>query len=195
MRTWNRPIVLASSSPRRVQLLSESGIDVLVTPPQIDDGLFSCGSISVSCWVKCLAVMKAQNVKETQNKTTGTVLAADTVCVIDDVIIGQPDNAIEAEKMLQSMANRDHEVCTGWCLLSLEDETIYVGCDVATIKMGVIPEHEISKYISTQQWQGKAGGYNLSERIESGWPIECDGDPTSVMGLPMVSLLKELAIG
>ncbi len=175
-------------------MLSESGIDVLVSPPQIDDGLFSCGSISVARWVQSLAVMKAQNVKVLQNETVGTVLAADTVCVVEGVIVGQPDDATTAKKMIQSMVNRRHEVYTGWCLLSLEEETIYTEYDVAAITIGVVSEHEITKYIATNQWQGKAGGYNLSERIESGWPIECEGDPTSVMGLPMVRLLKELAI-
>lgn len=184
--------MLASSSPRRSQLLSENGIEVVISPPNIDDGGLTCCTVPVDLWVKSLAVMKAENVRQLQDRCDGTVIAADTVCVVDEKIIGQPNNSEDAFSMIQSMTNREHEVYTGWCLQSLNGERIHVGFEVATITLGDISEGEIFNYVSTDAWKGKAGGYNLSERIVAGWPIDYKGDPTSVMGLPMIQLLKEL---
>jgi septum formation protein len=137
--------------------------------------------------------MKSENVRQLQERCDGTVLAADTVCIVNKEIIGQPNDSDEAFSMILSMTNREHEVCTGWCLQSLNGDRIQVGFEVATITLGHISEDDIFNYVATGAWKGKAGGYNLSERIVAGWPIDCEGDPTSVMGLPMIQLLKELA--
>jgi septum formation protein len=174
-------------------LLAEFGIEVEISPPTLDDGVFDCGSLPVTLWVQALAAMKAQNVSEHCAHPQGTVLAADTVSVIDDEIVGQPANALEATEMIKAMVHRTHEVFTGWCLLSLEDGALQVGHEVASVEFGQISQEAIRKYIATGSWQGKAGGYNLSERLEAKWPIVCKGDPTSVMGLPMNTLSKELA--
>ena len=61
-----------------------------------------------------------------------------------------------------------------------------------------LDDGEIERYVSAGGWRGKAGGYNLAERLAAGWPIRCEGDPTSVMGLPMARvapLLRELGCG
>jgi len=57
--------------------------------------------------------------------------------------------------------------------------------DRAVVRVGPISDEQIEAYVASGEWRGKAGAYNLSERIEAGWPIECLGDPTTVMGLPM----------
>lgn len=190
---WKRPIVLASASPRRATLLSEFGVEVEISPPTLDDGVFACGSIPVSLWVQALSALKAQNVSEHCTYTRGTILAADTVCVVDDKIAGKPANAQEATELIEAMVHRTHEVFTGWCLLSLEDDAIQIGYEVASLAFGYLSPEAIRKYIATGSWQGKAGGYNLSERLKAKWPIVCSGDPTSVMGLPMNTISKELA--
>lgn len=193
MCKWKRPIVLASKSPRRSALLAEFGVEIEVSVPTLDDGVFACGSIPVALWVRALAVMKAQDVSDNCALEKGTVLAADTVCVIDDEIAGQPTNALDATKMIEAMVSKTHEVFTGWCLLSIDDDVALVGHEIASLEFGQISKEAIRKYIATGSWQGKAGGYNLSERLEAKWPIVCSGDPTSVMGLPMGKLSKELA--
>ena len=69
--------------------------------------------------------------------------------------------------------------------------------DSTLLRMGTPSDEDIEAYLASGSWEGKAGGYNLSERIEAGWPIEFEGDPTTVMGLPMqrlVPLLEELAV-
>ncbi|MAI67695.1 MAG: hypothetical protein CMJ26_07440 [Phycisphaerae bacterium] len=192
MCAWNAPLILASGSPRRGELLAEAGIEAIPCPPIIDDGVYTCGSMDVKTWVRTLAVLKAQHILQRNIAFSGTILAADTVCVVDGGIFGQPANVHEAKKMIQQVLNRAHDVCTGWCLLSIEDTRLHCACEVATVTIGAIAEQEIDAYIATGNWRGKAGAYNLSERVSAGWPITCDGDPTSVMGLPMQRLQKEL---
>ena len=189
---WQMPIILASASPRRVELLNDAGVESLLCPPDCDDGVFTCGTMLVEKWVQSLAVFKAQNVLNTCNEEVGTVLAADTVCVVDDMILGQPNSIEHAREMLVSMLGRSHEVYTGWCLASLDGARLDCGVEQSILTIGAIEEEEIEKYLQSSHWKGKAGGYNLSERVNAGWPIECNGDPTNVMGLPMRRLKQEL---
>jgi septum formation protein len=193
MNRWQKPIFLASSSPRREKLLKESGIEVISSPPRCDDGVFTCGTMSVERWVQSLSVLKAQNVAQRLDKNSGTVLAADTVCVIDEKILGQPKSEEEARDMLYSMLNRTHDVLTGWCLSSVNLQHLSCGYECSEITIGSIDDEEIEKYLRTSNWEGKAGGYNLSDRVNAGWPIVCVGDPTNVMGLPMNRIQQELA--
>lgn len=192
MTKWQHPLILASSSPRRVALLKEGGIESITHPPELDDGIFTCGTMKVDDWVKSLAMLKAQHVQETYASDIGTILAADTVCVVDGNILGQPLDADDASGMIRSMRNRSHEVYTGWCLVSADGQYAFCDCEIAEISIGEIQDDEIELYVASNQWQGKAGGYNLSEQVAAGWPITCKGDPTSVMGLPMERLKQEL---
>jgi len=191
---WQEPIFLASASPRRAELLSQSGIASVPMPPDCDDGVFCCGTMPVNRWVQSLAVLKAQHVLG-RCSDNGTVLAADTVCVVDGQILGQPRHAEDARNMLQIMMNRSHDVYTGWCLCSVDGQQLLCGYECSEIIIGSIDEQEIEKYLCSDDWKGKAGAYNLSERIAAGWPMTCNGDPTSVMGLPMIRLKQELSRG
>ena len=193
MKHWQLPLVLASASPRRAKLLEEAGIETLIIPPECDDGVFQCGTMTVNRWVQTLAVFKALHVLKHCIESVGTILAADTVCVVDGNIIGKPKSIDDARLIVGSMTNRSHEVHTGWCLASLDGKQLDCGCEQSEIVIGVIDNAEIEKYLATNRWKGKAGGYNLSERLIAGWPIECIGDETTVMGLPMNQLKQELS--
>lgn len=195
MRKWQRPLVLASGSPRRAELLAAAGIDATPLLPTLDDGVYTCGAMDVHDWVITLAALKARNVLEAAGIEVGTVLGADTVCVVDDIVLGQPADAKEARNMLSSMVDRSHSVFTGWYLVAANDEQACFGCEVVTVTLGYIDGNEIDRYLSTELWKGKAGAYNLAERVDAGWSITCDGDPTSVMGLPIGRLKQELAWG
>lgn len=188
------PILLASASTRRAALLEEAGIESTTIPPSCDDGVFTCGVMGVNVWVQSLAVLKVQHLIRCCDKDAlvGTILGADTVCVVDDGILGQPQTVDEAETMLKTMVNRSHDVYTGWCLASIDGLSMDCGYEQSIVEMGSITDEEIEKYLSSERWKGKAGGYNLSERVNAGWPISCIGDPTTVMGLPMNRLKQEL---
>jgi septum formation protein len=197
------PIWLGSASPRRQLLLEEAGIPVHVMPPDIDDAELQRGFVTPEQWVMALAYFKARRVAQLieaqhptahrrDSRTAGTVLAADTVCVHREVILGQPRTADHAREMLKAMRDDVHRTITGVCLLPLPVRDRRLCVDVTEVCIGPIPDHRIERYIESGDWRGKAGAYNLSERLADGWPIECRGDTTTVMGLPMNRLVPWL---
>ena len=189
--TANTPLWLASRSPRRHVLLREAGVRVHVHPSAIDDATLRPGRVSPAQWVMALAYLKARSVRDALRERgvgQGSVLGADTVCVCDGRILGQPTTPEAARSMLLAMRGREHETITGLCVLSLAAGDRWMIVDRATVSVGPIGDDEIARYLHSQQWRGKAGGYNLFDRIDAGWPIHCHGDPATVVGLPMQRL-------
>jgi septum formation protein len=189
-RHMSRPVYLASRSPRRRRLLADAGVAVSVLPASIDDGdLRPADGITARHWVMALAYLKARSAAESLASAAvspvGTVLAADTVCVQDGRILGQPVDEAHARAMLRAMRDAMHETVTGVCLVSLSDGGRWLFVDSATVHFGAVSDEAIERYLASGAWRGKAGAYNLQDRIDDGWPIECEGDPTTVMGLPM----------
>ena len=187
-----QPIVLASRSPRRKQLLEEAGIRVHVLPPRLDDGELTPQGQTPEQWVLELALLKAldvvKQVSSDKELEAATVLAADTVCVHQGEILGQPTDAAHAQAMLSALCDSAHRTISGVCLVRLADGERMLFVDEADVYIGKLSDEAIREYVQSGQWQGKAGGYNLTERIDAGWPIRCEGDPTTVMGLPMQRL-------
>lgn len=189
-----RPLWLASRSPRRRRMLDAFAGDVIPRTADIDDGLLDPGQTSAACWVAALAYLKARRVADdvVAGEETGCVLGADTVCVVDGRVIGQPADASEARAMLSGMRNRVHQVMTGVAVVDPERGARWMFVDCADVTWGAIDDATIEAYVDSGEWRGKAGAYNLEDRIESGWPITCSGDPDTVMGLPMRRLLPWL---
>lgn len=186
------PLILASRSPRRREMLGKAGVQIAVRPADLDDGVLRPGRVSPEQWVTALAWFKARRVAEQAQaageQLPGTIMAADTICAHGDKLLGQPRDRAEARRMIQHLRNAVHRTITGVCFYDPHVPRRVLLVDAATVRMGEISDDAIEAYIQSDQWRGKAGGYNLSERIEAGWPIECEGDPATVMGLPMQRL-------
>lgn len=120
------------------------------------------------------------------------ILAADTLCAIDERLLGKPTHAAEARAMIQSLQGQAHETITGVALVDGASTWRSTWCDSARVQLGVLDDDELDRYIASGQWRGRAGGYNLQDRVAAGWPITCEGDPTTVMGLPMNRLAPML---
>jgi len=159
----------------------------------VDDGqLAFAGGVSPPAWVAALAWLKA---RAGADRTPGgsVVLGADTICVVDDRLLGQPADEDEARRMIRAMEDREHDVVTGVAMCSTEQGERLIFVDRARVRVGRIGEDAISAYVASGSWRGKAGAYNLEERMEAGWPLTCLGDPTTVMGLPMRKLAALLS--
>lgn len=192
---YRSPLFLASTSPRRKKMLKEAGIDVRVVPPDVDDGRLAPGGADPEEWVMALAYLKARRVVEMlheKSERVGTVLGADTVCVHMGRVLGQPRDAEHAQRMLTEMRGRTHFTLTGVCLIDLATNKRRMFADRTEVRIGAIGDEELERYIASGEWRGKAGGYNLADRVAAGWPIEVTGDPTTVMGLPMARLAPVL---
>jgi septum formation protein len=169
-------------------MLGEAGIAIELRPAGIDDAELTSGDVAPAHWVIALAYLKARWVADqlmAGGTTVGTVLGADTVCVHDGRILGQPAGADEARWMLRSMREAIHDVVTGVCLIGLPDLARVMFADRASVRWRHVSDASIERYMATGEWRGKAGAYNLEDRVNDGWPIECTGDPATVMGLPM----------
>lgn len=192
-------LFLASRSPRRRELLAEHGYDFGFEHPGIEDSDLQPGQVSAAQWVASLAHLKAQAGREVLSQqasfepSVDFVLGADTACLKDGQLIGTPRNATEAEQIIRTLMNGEHEVFTGVALVRRRDGKRWVFADRARVRVGSLTDDQIAVYIASGQWQGKAGAYNLRERMVAGWPLTFVGDETTVMGLPMKALQRELA--
>lgn len=188
-----RRIILASQSPRRAQLLTESGfVFEQRSPPFVDPAQPEAqASADVAEIAKSLAVAKARSVADLleTDPAPWLVIGADTICVDSDgALRGTPQTADEARAMIRRFFGVWHRVVSGVGLVGSEGEQ-FAFADEAEVRLGAVGDGELDAYIAGGDWQGKAGGYNLLDRRKAGWPIEVRGDPTTVVGLPMGKLL------
>jgi septum formation protein len=189
-------LVLASGSPRRRELLRSAGFDPIVAESDIDDALVPRSSLPLEQFVGALAWFKATRVLSRVPLANAVVLAADTTCIDGDAMLGKPIDADDARAMLRRLRGRSHRVATGVALVEPAGAR-HLFVDVADVALGPISDEAIDAYVESGAWRGKAGGYNYAERVAAGWPVACDGDPTGVMGLPMirtVPLLESLGV-
>jgi len=180
-------IILASSSPRRRQLLDMLGIEYIVDPSDIEESR-APGELPQSMAVR-LARQKAV--------TTGArhpdvpVLGADTVVVVQDTVLGKPASTREAERMLGMLSGRDHEVITAVALAW--DGATAAKCDITRVWFREMEPSFIRDYVATGEPLDKAGSYGVQGRgallVE-----KIEGDFFSVMGLPL-RLVVELLEG
>lgn len=193
-------LILASASPRRALLLREAGLAfVQMQPPFVDPPQpqhdHDRGPVDAAALTTALARAKALSLREAGVLTQhpgAVILAADTVCVDQGRPIGQPADADAARGMIRAMRDHTHAVVTGVALLRGDDRDPFLLADEARVAVGFISEAEIESYVRSQQWRGKAGGYNLFDRQAAGWPLGVEGDPATVVGLPMRKLLPLL---
>ena len=185
----NRHIVLASRSPRRRELLESAGWEVAVRVADIDDSDLDPRNTDAASWTTALAWLKASAVREMLTASGDPVaiwpiVAGDTVCEVNGEIVGQPSDVDAATTMVRAMADASHQVWTGLCVL-VPGASRRIGVDHAIVRIGPLSTSDIDEYIATGAWRGKAGGYNLSERLEAGWPITFDGHDSTIMGMPL----------
>jgi len=192
----NRVFWLASRSPRRRQLLQEHGIKPRVIEPYLDDGSLIRGHVSIEQWTAALAYLKAESVVETVGEQIGSepklshlIIGADTLVESDGRIIGQPKNVDHAREIITQLRDSSHTVTTGVAILDMASGNRTFLTDIASVTVGSIDEAEIDHYLESGLWKGKAGAYNLQDRIDAGWPIEYEGDPATIMGLPIRKLV------
>lgn len=143
------------------------------------------GVVTPTQWVMALAYLKASTAARcTGSVRADVVIGADTVVVHRGELLGQPRDAGDARRMIVRMRDDVHEVVTGVALVNVASRKRELFCDVAVVHVGHIADEQIEQYLTSGEWKGKAGAYNLSERLGAGWPIRYEGDPGTIMGLP-----------
>jgi len=185
-----RHLILASRSPRRAQLLRGAGYWFTQADPPFDDPPQPAGDAGQSAedLAGQLAGRKAMSLRG-HVPAHSVILAADTICVgTDDQLIGQPKDRDDARRMIHHFMQREHGVVTGVALLTDGMDTPNILADRAVVALGALSDVQLTDYLESDDWQGKAGGYNLFDRQAAGWPLTVEGDDTTVVGLPMQKL-------
>ncbi|RZB34700.1 MAG: septum formation protein [Desulfobacteraceae bacterium Eth-SRB1] len=180
-------LILASRSPRRRYLLEQAGLSFSVIPSSFDEESVSLSSPEI--YVKILAEKKADEVSEKHSESW--VIGADTVVLIDGIILGKPGSRDEARDMLKRLGGRTHQVLTGYCICCKAKKR----CFAETIKTDVLfkdlSDEEIEWYIHTREPFDKAGAYAI-QGLGTFLVKSINGSYTNVVGLPVCEVIEFL---
>jgi septum formation protein len=180
-------IILASASPRRKQLLEWAEIEFEVMPSDSDELIPD--NVQVSEIPVFLASQKAAIIRK-QVGGGKIILAADTIVVLDQQLLGKPQDEADAFRMLSLLSGRTHEVITGVSLTSDKKEILFA--ETTRVRFHKLSPGEIEHYINNYKPYDKAGAYAIQEWIGVTGIHSIDGDFYNVMGLPVSRVLQEL---
>jgi septum formation protein len=176
--TERPPLVLASASPRRAELLRAAGIAFTVDAPDVDER--SLPDESPEQYVRRLAIGKAEAVAA--RHPGALVLGADTTVVVDGEMLGKPSDAADAAGMLRRLAGRAHHVLTGVALA--RDGDIRAEVATTTVWFARMTEDDIAAYVASGEPMDKAGAYGI-QGAASRYVQRIDGPHDNVVGLPV----------
>ncbi len=182
-----RELILASSSPRRRELLERFGYRFRVLEPDSHAECGICSRETPPEVVARLAYQKAANVIDKVD--SGLVLACDTVAECVAIILGKPEDREHARQMLTRLRGRTHSVYSGICLWDKVSAHRLVRVDVSHLWMEPISDQQLDEYLDSDQWVGKAGAFGFQDGPN--WIRLDRGSASNVVGLPM-ELLAEM---
>jgi len=174
-------LILASSSPRRKMLMSQTGLACrVVNPPihepdDIDDQLTPAGQ------AEALAYFKASSVQRLH--ADRAILGADTIVAVGGEILGKAPGPQQAAEMLNKLSGTRHEVITGVALLG-PGHWRMIASEITHVTMRTITPAEINGYVESGEWRGKAGSYAIQETGDR-FVVNVEGSFSNVVGLPM----------
>jgi septum formation protein len=182
------PLILASSSPRRRELLQGLGLDFTVVTSDVDETTDS--HLAPAEVVEQLALRKAGAVAKKVEK--GIVLGSDTIVVLDGQILGKPSDESDAFRMLSALQGREHTVYSGVALIDAASGRSEVAHNATRVMIRPMTEQEINAYIATGEPMDKAGSYAI-QGIGATMVEGIVGDYFTVVGLPLHLTAKLLA--
>lgn len=191
------PLVLASASPRRRELLAQAGLTFRVVAPDVDESLRD--GTSAEDGARILAERKARAVAANFGAAAERtwVLAADTIVAIEqggrERLLGKPENEFQARQMLRWLSDTRHRVVTGVCALRAPDGSLASGFERTFVRMRAITPAELDAYAASKEWEGKAGGYAIQETADRFVTALEEGGFDNVVGLPVALALELLA--
>lgn len=194
-------LILASSSPRRRELLQEAGFSFEKITPASTAECGVCSHETPPELVARLALQKASDVVHrlrharagTPNSSTfdTIIIGCDTVAECAGRILGKPADASHARSMLTLLRGREHRVYSGLCLRALCSDETHVQVDRTTLRMDLFSESQLEEYLASGLWEGKAGAFGYQDR--PGWLHIVEGSESNVVGLPIELLRTMLA--
>ena len=178
------PLILASASPRRRQLLAEAGFVFETLPPDEDAEDERRTNELPTEYVRRLAFQKAKNVADKVEQ--GIILGGDTVVLCGEEILEKPTDRKDARKMLRLLRGQTHSVLSGLCLIKkgITNEMVtYQETDSTRLFMQPISDDLLETYLDTGAWQGKSGAFGYQDGND--WITILEGSESNVVGLPL----------
>ncbi|HEY2587603.1 MAG TPA: Maf family protein [Tepidisphaeraceae bacterium] len=185
-------LILASTSPRRQQLLAEAGYTFIVFPADVDESNVP-PNIRPGDLAEYLARVKAEAVAP--RFRDDVVLAADTVVAYADTVLGKPRDAADARRMLCLLSGTVHSVITGIAVVHASSNFSRHTRVLSSVHMRPLTEDEVARYVASHEWEGKVGGYGIQD--PDPFVTRVSGCHTNIVGLPMTTtmdLLREAGI-
>jgi len=178
-------ILLASSSPRRRELLEFYGFPLVVRATETDESLRD--DLPVRKRVAALARDKAYAaLSVSAGSDPRWILAADTLVAVEEQVLGKPRDRIQAAEYLRLLSGRSHTVATGLALLDRLSGKYWKAVEATTVRFAKLAASEVESYLDTGEWKGAAGAYRIQER--AAFLVErLTGSTSCVVGLPLRS--------
>lgn len=181
----HKPLILASKSPRRLELLNSAGIYPEVVESEFIEPEYD--EQTPEDFAKMLAYFKALDV--VNKRTNYYILGADTIVVFKNKILLKPKSAEEAKDMLSRLSGNIHQVITGFSLISPQSEKITTLFSKTKVSFRRLSFNEINWYINTKEPFDKAGGYGIQSKAAS-FASSIEGSYTNVVGLPLSEVIE-----
>ena len=183
-------LILASGSLRRAEILAAAGIPFEVRATKTDESRLA--GESPEQMVERLARTKAQAAATDVNASSlYMILGADTVVVEGEEILGKPQNAADARRMLLKLRGREHRVITGFALLRVQDGEIRAGHETTRVWLSAMTDAEVDAYVASGEPLDKAGAYAI-QGIAGRYIPRIEGCYFNVVGLPLARVWKAL---
>lgn len=190
----DKPVILASGSPRRLEIIKAHGIEPTVIPADVDETVPD--HMLPSDIPSYLAELKAKTVYESSSIEEGLIIGADTIVYLGDlegggVIMGKPGDPDEGFEMLSSLRNRSHYVITGVCLVDASDGKSVTFSEITKVTFGDIPDNELKAYLESDEAYDKAGGYAIQGTFGK-YVTSYEGSYDNVIGFPWSRIEREI---
>ncbi|MCK6485244.1 MAG: septum formation protein Maf [Phycisphaerae bacterium] len=182
LRLQPEPLVLASGSPRRRELMQSAGYRFEVRAPLLNEPNEVAAHLPPAPHAEALAYFKACSVADAVPDSV--VLGADTIVELDGRTIGQPRDRDDARRILSLISGNVHRVITGVALLKADHGRRLIQHDVTVLRMRPMSQEEMTAYLDGGEWQGKAGAYAIQESGDRFVEV-LQGSLSNVVGLPM----------
>jgi septum formation protein len=183
----NTKLILASNSPRRRYLLKQAGLLFSVIPSQVDESGVSVSSPAL--YARELAIAKAMDVAN--GHPDRWVIGADTIVLIDGLILGKPDSKAHAVEMLERLSGQTHQVITGYCICRVSSGNRIVDSVSTDVTFKTLSAREITWYTHTSEPFDKAGAYAI-QGLGTFLVKSISGSYTNVVGLPVCEVIEHL---
>lgn len=189
-------MILASQSPRRIELMHEAGYDIRIIPADIDETPFD-GEAPLTL-VERLARAKAAAVAAEHAEPNELTVAADTIVTFDGKILGKPATEGEVRTMLRELSGRTHQVATGVCIVKAGDTAAPHAAeslsfvDVTDVTFYELTDEQIERYVASGEPMDKAGAYGIQGTGGRMLVQYISGDFYNVVGLPIARVARAI---